>query len=195
MEDPPKSLEQLLERLGGAPAQADDKFTVASLLQTLGERSFGPLLLFAGAILMSPLSGIPGMPTTMGTLVLLVSLQLLLRRDHFWLPGWVLHRSIRRRKVEKAVEWLRPPARFLDRLARPRLLPLVRGVGVYVVAATCALIALAVPFMEVVPFSATLVGVALTAFGLSLTARDGLFAALAFGFTAGAIALVAYPLR
>ena len=50
------------------------------------------------------------------------------------------------------------------------------------------------PVMEVIPFSANAAGAALTAFGLSLIARDGLLALIAFTFTAITIGLVAYNL-
>lgn len=56
----------------------------------------------------------------------------------------------------------------------------------------CVLIAVAMPPMELVPFTATGAGAALTAFGLSLIAHDGLVALLAFAFTATTLALVMY---
>lgn len=190
MAEEPHNLEQLLDRFCSAAVGDDDQVTVRAVLVEIGTRSFGPLLLFAGAVLTSPLSGIPGIPTTMGALTLLISLQLLLRRDHFWLPRWVLDRSLSLANIRRAVKWLRPVARFVDRLLRPRLTRLVRGRAAYVIATVCALMAVAVPAMEVVPFSATLAGAALCAFGLSLTSRDGLVALVAFGFTAAVAAVV-----
>jgi hypothetical protein len=50
------------------------------------------------------------------------------------------------------------------------------------------------PAMELVPFSANGAGAALTAFGLSLIAHDGLLALLAFVFTAMTFGLVLYNL-
>lgn len=190
MAEEPHNLEELLDRFCSAKVADDDQVSVGALLEEIGTRSFGPLLLFAGAVMASPLSGIPGMPTTMGALTLLISLQLLLRRDHFWLPRWMLNRSLSHDKIKRAVKWLRPVARFIDRLLRPRLTRLVRGRAAYVIAAVCALMAVGVPAMEVVPFSATLAGAALCAFGLSLTSRDGLVAIVAFGFTGAVLGVV-----
>ena len=53
-----------------------------------------------------------------------------------------------------------------------------------VIAAFCVLIALGMPPMEMIPFSANLAGAALAAFGLALIARDGVLALIAFAFTA-----------
>jgi hypothetical protein len=39
-----------------------ETLTVADIRERLGRRSFGPLLLFAGLVLLTPLAGIPGLP-------------------------------------------------------------------------------------------------------------------------------------
>jgi hypothetical protein len=46
--------------------------------------------------------------------------------------------------------------------------------------------------MELVPFSANLAGIVLTAFGLALIASDGLLALIAIVLTAGTIGVVAH---
>jgi hypothetical protein len=189
MTEPPKNLNELLDRFCTAPVE-EGAVAVGSIVEEIGARSFAPLLLFAGVILASPLSGIPGVPTTMGVLVLLISVQMLARRKHFWLPRWVLTRRVARSKIEKAVKWMRRPARFIDRFLRRRVTWIVGGPGRYLVASVCGLMALGVPLMEVVPFSATLAGCAVTAFALALLACDGALALSAFAVTAGAFAMV-----
>ncbi|MFC6979943.1 exopolysaccharide biosynthesis protein [Microbulbifer taiwanensis] len=161
------------------------------VVRAVGRRSFAPLLLLVGIILFSPLSGIPGVPTIMGLLVLLTAVQLLLGRSHFWLPQWLLRRSISKGKLIRALHWLQKPARFIDRWLRPRLEFLVGRAGTYVIAAICAVIALALPAMEIVPFSATTAGMALTALGLALVAHDGVLALFAFVVTAFVFGLIA----
>lgn len=190
----PTSLEQLLDRIGEAAAERD-QVPLEAILDAVGRRSFGPLLLVAGLITLAPLIGdIPGMPTLMGVLVLLTAGQLLFHREHFWLPRWLLERSVTREKLCKAIEWLRRPARFVDRWIRPRLTMFVRGVGLHVIAVASIVVAAAMPVMEFVPFSANGAGGALTAFGLALIARDGLLALLALVITAGTFGLIAYNL-
>ena len=184
------NLEQLLDLIESMGEADPDRVSLGMIIEAVGSRSFGPLLVLAGVILFSPLSGIPGMPTTMGIFVLFIAIQLLFHKKHFWFPGWVLKRSVTRKKLRKAIRWLRPLARFIDQGLRPRLMIFTRGLSVYLVAIICLLIAAGLPFMELVPFLATTVGGILTAFGLSLTARDGLLALLAFMLTAVPLVLI-----
>lgn len=190
----PRSLEQLLDRVEKS-AQEGDRVSLGAVVEAVGSRSFGPLLLVAGLIALSPVIGdIPGMPTIVAILVALTAGQLLFGRRHFWLPRWLLRRSLRRDTLCKVLKWLQRPARFIDRLLRPRLTLFTQGAGVYVIALVCIVIAATMPAMEVVPFTANAAGAALTAFGLSLIAHDGLLALLAFAFTAATFGLVIYGL-
>jgi hypothetical protein len=168
--------------------------SLGAIVESIGNRSFGPLLLLAGILTISPLSGIPGMPTAMGVLVLLIAGQLLLGKKQFWLPGWLVRRSVAQSKLEKALTWLRPPARFIDRVLRERLMALVQGASLYVIAGICAAIALTMPAMEVVPFSVNIAGAAIATFGLALIARDGVLAVLGYLFTAAVVGLLVYKL-
>jgi hypothetical protein len=178
------NLDQLLHRLCDGAGDGD-KVSIGALVEAVGNRSFGPLILVAGLIALSPLSGIPGIPTTVAVIVGLVAGQMLFGRKHFWLPQWVLRRSVSRKRFEKALRWVRRPARAIDRLLRPRLTFLTDTIGAYAIAVLCVLIASAMPPMELVPFAATIAGAALTAFGLALIARDGVVALLALILTAG----------
>lgn len=176
-------LEQLFERIKEAAKQGEP-VSLEAVMKTIGRRSFGTLILLAGLITLAPLVGdIPGMPTIMGVLVVLSAGQLLLRRKQFWMPSWLLNRSVSQDKLIASLKRLRPPARFIDRLLQPRLTVLIRGSGRYLIAIACIGIAAAMPVMEMVPFSANIAGAALTAFGLSLIAQDGLLALIAFLFT------------
>ncbi len=182
-------LEPLLDRLREA-GQESDRVKLRRMIEVVGRRSFGPLLLVAGLIALSPLSAIPGMPTMVGLIVLLIAGQLLIGRDHFWLPRWLLERSISQKSFEKGLKFLQKPARWIDHLLRPRLKALTKGAALYVIAAWCVLIALTMPSMEFLPFSASAIGAALTALGLSIIAHDGLFALVAIAITAAAAGLV-----
>lgn len=187
----PESLDELLDRVCDAGESGEDDVSLGMIMERVGPRSYGSVLLVAGLVTVAPLVGdIPGVPTIMAALVLLTAVQLLLRREAIWLPRFLEKRSVSAEKVRKAVSKVRKPARAVDRVLRPRLTALVRGPGAYAVAAACVLIALALPPMELIPFSANLAGAALTGFGLALIARDGLVAALAFAFTGGVAAVV-----
>ncbi|WP_160153876.1 exopolysaccharide biosynthesis protein [Microbulbifer sp. ALW1] len=191
MQEEINNLNQLLRQLEQR-SQGRDRVTLAQVLEALGQRSFAPLILVAGLILFSPLSGIPGMPTVMGLLILLASLQMLLLRRHFWLPQWMLQKSINGAKFQRSLRWLQRPAMFVDRWLQPRLPWLVHRGGTYLIALVCTALALALPVMEILPFSASIAGLALMAFGLALVAHDGLIALLALMVTG---LLAALPLQ
>lgn len=188
----PHNLEQMLDRFTQAErAESSDQVSLGDVFHEVGRRSFGPILLVPGVITLLPVIGdIPGVPTLMALLVLLVAVQLLFRAQHFWIPGLLLDRSVDKNKLDKAVSWSRRPARFLDRFLKPRLTFLIHGPAVVAVALACIVIALAMPPMEFVPFTANGAGLALTLFALSLMAHDGLLAALAFAVTLATLLFV-----
>ena len=173
------TLTQLIEKIAEVIEQRE-RISLDEVLDSIGTRSLGPLLLVAGLITLAPVIGdIPGVPTIIAILVLLVAGQLLFKREHLWLPKWLLKRSVSRQKMQKVLGWSRKPARFVDRYIHSRMPRLVEGKGQYLVALVCIVIALAMPLMEVIPFSANFAGLALAAFGLALIARDGALALVA----------------
>lgn len=186
---PITNLEQLLERLGDAKGDRG-RVTVSAMLDEIGHRSFGPLILFAGLTTLSPIGDIPGIPSIIAVFVLLISGQMLAGRKYFWLPQWLLKRSISQKRFAKSLGWLERPAAWVDRLIKPRLAALTGVSGRRAIAAACLIIGLALPPMDFVPFSATGGGAALTAFGLSVIAHDGVLALLAFAVTAAVLGVV-----
>ncbi|MFW6346576.1 MAG: exopolysaccharide biosynthesis protein [Halomonas sp.] len=190
-EDPgPGSLEGLLLTLEAIEAPSD-KVTFDELLAAIGRRSFGPLLLLAGLVTLMPVIGdIPGVPSLMACFTLLVSLQLLMGRRTFWLPTWLRRRWVYHSSLQKGLGYLRRPARAVDRLLDQRLLFLTGRRGTQASALACLIVAVSMPPMELVPFSANLAGLTLALFGLALVARDGLLALIAFLLTGAGLAVV-----
>jgi hypothetical protein len=180
-----RSLKQLIDHIRDIDKE-NDPVRLEVILQAIGRRSFGPIILLTGLITLAPLIGdIPGVPTLMGLLVLLTAGQLLLGRNTFWLPGFLLKRSMDHARLHRVLDWLEKPVRFIDRFLHPRLEVITRGNGALVIAVACVCIALTMPMLEFIPFSANLAGAALTAFGLALIARDGYLAVFALIVTAG----------
>lgn len=164
------------------------RVSVADLMDAIGERSFGPLLLVPSLIAVSPVGAIPGLPAITSAVIVLIAAQMLLRHEHFWLPGWLQRRSIDARKMEFGLQKSRPVVRFIDHLLRPRWGWLTRGPFLYAIAAFCLLIGLVTPILEIIPLGGIPPNAAIVAFSLAITARDGLWALLAFvctGVTAG----------
>jgi hypothetical protein len=189
MNQPLQNLEQLLDRVGEL-TRRHDQVSIGMVVEAIGSRSFGPLLMLIGITLFSPLSGIPGMSFFMAVFVLLVAVQMLIGRKKFWLPPFILNRSVEHGKLQKALEWLDKPARGIDRVLKPRLTFLVHRSGSYGIAGLCVIVGLCMPMMELVPFSSSVAGLGLLILGLSLVAHDGLLALLAIVIFSGAFSFL-----
>lgn len=188
----PKNLEQVLERIDQATRDRSE-VSLGEVMEELGHRSFGPVLVFTGVIMSVPVVGdIPGVPTVLALVVALVAVQLLIGRKHFWLPQFLLRRSVSADKVCRSLGWARKPAAFIDRGLKPRMTYLAKGAEARLIAAVALCIAAITPLTEVVPFSANVAGAALTAYGLALIADDGLVAIIASAFALGIGLLLGY---
>jgi len=172
-----------------------DTVSVEDILDMVGRRSFGPILLVAGLVTVAPLIGdIPGVPTIMAIIVFLVAIQILFQRDKLWFPDRILNRSVKKERLQSALEKLKKPASYIDWILKPRLKSITTGVMIYPAAIICLCISLAMPVMEFIPFSANFAGAALTAFGLSFIARDGLMALFGYFFTGSIVAFLFFSL-
>lgn len=169
-----------------------EEVAVDDLVQAIGQASFTPVLLLPAIAVATPLSGIPLFSTLMGILIFLVALQMLLRREQLWLPQWLLRRKTNGARVRSAFEWVRPAVTWLDANTYVRFTAFVHRPVIFVPQIMCVLSGLAMPFLEFVPFSSSLVGgaVALLAFGMM--ARDGLFVIFGLSLYLGPVWLVFY---
>lgn len=187
----PRDLEDILHYIHRAAAVTRGQITVREVFEAVGVRSFSPMLTMVGLLIASPLSGIPGFPTICSIIVLLVSIQLLMGRKHIWLPQVLFARSIPADKLSRAIDWLTPIARFVDRYITARLTLLVAGPARFLIAIICVFLAVMMPLMELIPFSSSLAGIALCAFGLSLLAYDGVLSLVAYLMTGAVGGLIA----
>ena len=108
---------QVLDDIG---AKDDPKLYLGELVNAFGERGFGALMVFFGLInaIASP---IPGSTTLLGAPLLLICLQLVIRSDQLWMPGWALKSSLPRENYRATIRKVRKPLQFVERLSRPRL--------------------------------------------------------------------------
>jgi hypothetical protein len=185
-----ESLEGLIERLR-AIGDDVDPVELHVILQQIEQRSFGAILIIAGIIVLAPVIGdIPGVPTITALLVVITAGQILAGRSYFWLPQFLLRRSVRRRHLQGALNFMLRPARFTDRFLFQRLTFLSESVLTLGVAAAALGVGLVMPVLELIPFTANIAGIALFAFGAALIARDGLFALLSLALTGTVFVLV-----
>ena len=192
-QDEPENLGSLLDKLDRA-AEGKDKVRLGDVHEAIGERAFGPMLLVTGLAALTPLGVIPGLPTAFAVVVVLIAGQIVIGRDRFWIPGKLRDRRIGADRLTKAVRWARKPARVVDRIVRPRLSVFTKAGFTRAVALICVVIAFAIPPLELLPFAVIAPASAITAFGLGLTARDGLLVLIALIASAISLGLLTLAL-
>ena len=165
----------------------DGKVTIAEMADAFGHRGAAPFLIIPPLLEISPIGGIPGLPTFLALTIAVFAVQIAIGRDEPHVPGKLGRRGVSGPKLRTAVEKLRPIARRVDTLFRGRLSALttkpMRQFAAVVVLGLC----LIVPPLELVPFASTLPMVAILAFGLAFLFRDGLLMLLAFAVAVGSV--------
>lgn len=192
MAEAAQDLEGLLADLDRAASTNGAKVSVGEIMETIGKRSFGPLLLLGGLLGMTPVAAVPTAPSIIALITILVSVQLLFGRESVWIPRFLEKLSVKADKVKKTVKVSRKPARIVDRMVKPRLEALTRPWADRVVALVCMLVAMIVPPLELLPFVAFVPAAAIATFGLGLIARDGLLVLIAFVISTTALGLAVW---
>lgn len=178
----PRNLTDILDALD--EAASGPTVAVRDILEETGRHSFAPTMLVPALILVSPLSGIFGLPTIGATFMLLVTLQKLIGRQHVWLPEFLKRRKITSKRLKKAVSWLRKPSAWVDSRTHSRLTLLVSRPANLVTLLTIVAICCLIPFLEVLPMVTSIFAGAISLFSIGLLARDGLFILLGYAQTA-----------
>ncbi len=165
---------EVLEDLGRSD---DPRLTLNELVGAIGDRGIGALMLFLG--LLSALVGaVPGSTTIIGTPMLLVVVQLVIRRDELWMPRRALAASVDRAGYRKAIGRALKPLRLIERLSRPRLRLLTSEASEVLIGVVgvvlCILVMLPLIFFNLFP------SLVIAMFGFGLMQKDGL--AILFGW-------------
>ena len=184
-------LDEIAEKC--ARDETPDKLTLGEILDSVGRRSYGPLLLVIGLFAISPATVVPGMTWLTAALTLLVAGQMALGLPSIWLPKKALEAELPRNAVASGIEKTRGMAKTIDKLLKPRLTFLSKPPFVNLVALMCILAALITFPLGLIPFAPLAPGLAVMFFGLGMVARDGLWLALGTAAMAGAF-LLAKPL-
>jgi hypothetical protein len=130
----------------------------------------------------------------MAVVEILVAGQVLIGLKHIWIPRTIAKRSIAAGRLRRALNVVRPSAKFVDRFVGPRLTILTRGVFLYAMTLLCFAVALVMPLIEIVPVAGIVPNAAIVAFGLAITAQDGLWVLIALGFAGASVWLIAIVL-
>ncbi len=188
------TLSGLLQQLTKTAKAKGPQVELAEILEVIGERAFGPWLMLVGLVGLSPLAILPAVPTLLAVLTLLTSVQVLAGRRSIWLPRQLTGLSIKATRLKAVAQRMETVARVVDRIVRPRLRVLTTALAHRLIAAVCVVVALVIPPLELVPFAGTAPAAALTAFGLGLSARDGLLVLLSLLLSLATLGLGAHAL-
>jgi len=166
----------------------DGKTSLGTLVDNLGRLSHSALLLVPALVVATPLSGVPGVSGTGGIIIALVAAQALIGRRKLWFPQWLRRKKIDSDKLDNALAKLEKPAAWIDRQTQRRASFIFRGPGLGMLHVVCMLCGAAMPLLELVPMTSSILAVAVVFFAVAIVARDGLLALVGFGFILGTIA-------
>lgn len=176
----------ILDRLRET-ADRHDRVTIGDVLEAFGDRSYGPALMLPALVEITPIGGIPGVPTFLALVIALVAAQLLFGKKHLWLPAFIRNRSVKGEKLHRSADKLDKVAKRLDGWFHGRMPRFVRQPFPKVAAAIVIALACTVPPLELLPFASTAPMLAIIAFGLALLVRDGLLMLAAMALSAVAV--------
>lgn len=169
----PKSVEDVIGELDELAAH-NDKVCIGDVLDDFGGRSFGPFIMLPALIEITPVGGIPGVPTFLAVIIALVAVQMLFGKDHIWMPQFIQRRAVGAKKLHRSVKKLRGIAHWLDGHSKDRLRKLTEGIGLKVAALAVIILCVTVPPLEFLPFASSGPMLAIAAIGLALIVHDGL---------------------
>ena len=158
---------------------------MGDIVAVLRDRAFAVLVVLLGLPNCLPMP--PPIPLVCGLLLALVAVQIIAGRPAPWLPKALLHRSIARADVERAVLRAAPIFRRLERFSRPRMTMLETAVAVRAIGCVLLVLALGIIFALPPIVGQIPLGIAVCLLGLGLVERDGLV--VIFGLVIGSIGL------
>lgn len=175
--------------LDGVEDQLDGdgkRLTVGEVVASLNDRGFGALCAVIGALAAMPVIGaLPGVSVGAAVLVLLIAGQQVVGQRSLWIPKFLAKCSFERATFENGIKAVRPYARWVDGLIRPRLLWFVGGdTERRLMAAAISVLALVMLPLALIPWGVFPPALAITAFGIAITGRDGVFALIGYAFVA-----------
>lgn len=170
----------------------EEMLSIKDIVAALGEASFAPLLFVPSIIIVSPLSGIPGLSSLFGILLALIAVQMVIGRSHVWLPLWLMRREMGRARFNKALDVMQKPIGFVDRVTHPRFAMLVTWPFAKVLQVLCVFCGAMMPFFELVPFSSSILALAVAFFSMTFVTRDGVLALLGLAVLACGGALLGF---
>lgn len=167
-------------------AGSAERVTLGEIVQGLGHRAFGLLLLLLGLPMALPVSAIPGVSTLFSVPLVLVAAQLALGWPHPRLPRFLAERGVSRASMVRILDRAEPWLRKAERITRPRLPWLTGWLAERIVGAICVVLAVIMSLPIIGGNQPP--GIAISLFAVGLLERDGWF--ILFGLAGTVLAFV-----
>lgn len=163
------SLSSLL--LNFAENFSSERVRVRDITESLGQRSFGFILLIFALPNSLPIIGIPGVSTITGLPMLFVAVQMALGHQRVYLPRWIADSSLATTDFHALIRKVSPWLRRIEKLMKPRITFLTHRSAERWLGAFCVLLAflLALP----IPFGNLLPALGILFIALGLIENDG----------------------
>ena len=164
----------------------DETADLKSIIESFGDRAFGPVMLLSGLFMLTPLGAIPMVPAAFGFIVITFAVQLLMRRDTPWMPNVLSRVKVSSSRVKQVKRKATPILAKVDGVIRPRMQWAARGPFQILAALIAIILSTAMVPLGAVPFAVCIPGFVLGLLGLGITARDGIMMLIAFALSLGA---------
>lgn len=181
------TFEDLLDKISSGTE--GENVSVRQLLDVVGRRAYGPVILILGFIALSPLTIVPGANWLVATVTWIIAIQIVFGRPYPWVPRKALDASFPRKYLLSALDMGKPIAKKADTLTKPRFVFLTEAPFINIVAIGCVLASLITYPLGLIPLGPILPSFAILLIGVGLAARDGIFLFVAAGAFVGSVLL------
>jgi hypothetical protein len=147
-----------------------ERVTVGDLVKAMEQRGHGMAMLVLSLPMLLPITP-PGISAVVGLPTAFVALQLILRRPHVWLPGFLRRRSIETEKFRQVIDKTVRYVARVERLLKPRLNFLTESLAEPLIGIAVLLVALLLVLP--IPFTNIPLGLSIALLSMGLIQRDG----------------------
>lgn len=148
--------------------------SVNDLINSIGDRGHGVLLLLLALPNVLLLASIPGLSTFFGIPIMLIGIQLIMKRPQPWLPDRVQHSRIQRETLLTILKKATPYLLRVEHFVKPRLSIMTTSRMEQVVGGFVLILGIIIALP--IPFGNFLGGLGIVFFSLALMEKDGVFA-------------------
>lgn len=189
-EEPEDQFSGVLNDLGDV-ANGEPRTTVGEVVDALGRRGTGPILVLLSAVLILPVGMIPGMPGLVALILMLIGLQMLLGNAHLWMPPRLRRIEVSTETLQRVVDHAQPWRHKIRLLLSERLITVVDS-SIVQIATSLILIMTGgvIFFIGFVPGLPFVLSIHVLLIGLGMTARDGVVISLGLATIAPAVWLI-----